>query len=52
MVEYRSNRGELMKVTAICKRKSPIKTPNRFRLDVKLKKVDSYVAKCNQRIEA
>jgi len=46
---YESNR-ESMKVTVICKKKRSIQTPNNYRLDLKVKKVDSYVLTCNRGI--
>jgi len=50
VVNYTSIWGEFMKVIVICKRKASIQTPNHFRLDVKVNKVDSYVAKYNQSV--
>ena len=50
VVQYKSSGGELLKVSVICKRKRSIKTPNNFRLDVKVKKVDRFVLKCNRGI--
>ena len=50
VVKYTSVRGEIMKVFVICKRKGSIKTSKNFRLDVKVRKVDSHIRKCNRGI--
>jgi len=49
MVSYGSN-GELMKVTVICKKKRLAQTPNNYRLDVKLTKINRQVTTCNNSI--
>jgi len=50
-VSYESN-AEFMTVTVICKKKRSILTPKHFRLDIGVKKVDSYVAKRNRRVHS
>jgi len=47
VVFYESN-GESMKVTVICKKKRSIQTPNNYRLDVKVAKIDTHVSMCNK----